>query len=524
MRHIFVAASIAAIALLGMFVFPGHTWLQSDTQIYAPMLERLWNPEVFSNDLIALRPHIAWTIYDETALLGRALTGLSFEYVLLLEQILFRILAIWGVYLIGRRFHESPVVALFTAGIVSLGATIVGPSVLSFEYEPVPRGFAVSLLLCAIGLAIHGETVWASIAGSLAFLYHAPTTLPFWLLLGIIILRSRRWQALIPPMVAMAALIVLARIQPGITESQHFFSRIPADIEQLQRLRAPYNWTSQWPAGTFLHYGLMWIVGMAAFYRLRTRMDFTARLFFAGFPAIGILSIPLSWLLLEQWKWALMPQVQPARMVLLTTICAVILCCLAAAEAVKSRRIPESIAWLVVPFLIPIHSTLTGSYSARQMILIAGLALAAGAALNLPKIQAPLVGATLLAAMFLIPTFGGVVNYAKVHSTALDALATWARTSTPVSAMFVFPTPGKSLKPGIFRAKALRAIYADWKAGGQVNYFDDLGREWWWRWQRVARGEVAPEVDYAVYATGKEPSGQPVAYRNDEFVVIHESR
>ena len=251
MRHLYVAAAIAALALLGMFVFPGHTWLQSDTQIYVPMLEKLWNSALYHNELIASRPHVAWTIYDETALLGRAVTGLGFEQVLLIEQFLFRALAIWGIYLIGRRFHESPVVALLGAGIVALGATIVGPSVLSFEYEPVPRGFAVSLLLGAIGLAIHGEIVWASIAASGAFLFHAPTTIPFWLLLAVVIVRVRRWSALLPPIIALIVLCILARLQPGVTESQHFLSRIPADIEQLQRLRASYTWTSLWPDGTF---------------------------------------------------------------------------------------------------------------------------------------------------------------------------------------------------------------------------------------------------------------------------------
>ena len=30
--------AIAALALLTFFQFPGHTWLQQDTQIYAPVL------------------------------------------------------------------------------------------------------------------------------------------------------------------------------------------------------------------------------------------------------------------------------------------------------------------------------------------------------------------------------------------------------------------------------------------------------------------------------------------------------
>src|SRR5947209_18868160 len=126
MRHLWVAGAIFAIALIGIFVFPGHTWLQSDTQIYVPMLEKLWDPSLYARELITARPHLAWTIYDETALALRWLTGLDFERVLLFEQIIFRALAIWGIYLIGRRFAESPAMALLIAAILSFGATIVG--------------------------------------------------------------------------------------------------------------------------------------------------------------------------------------------------------------------------------------------------------------------------------------------------------------------------------------------------------------------------------------------------------------
>src|SRR4051812_7861095 len=118
MRDAGVAAAIVVITLLGFFVFPGHTWLQSDTQIYVPIFERLWDPGVYAKELIATRPHVAWTIYDETALAARAVTGAGFETVLFFEQLLFRALAVFGVYLIGRRFAESPPVALMTAAIV----------------------------------------------------------------------------------------------------------------------------------------------------------------------------------------------------------------------------------------------------------------------------------------------------------------------------------------------------------------------------------------------------------------------
>ena len=50
--------------------------------------------------------------------------------------------------------------------------------------------------------------------------------------------------------------------------------------------------------------------------------------------------------------------------------------------------------------------------------------------------------------------------------------------------MFLFPDAGHSLYPGLFRSEALRAVYVDWKSGGQVNYLKDFAGEWYTRWQR----------------------------------------
>lgn len=517
MRHIGVAAAIAAITLLGFFVFPGHTWLQSDTQIYVPIFERIWDPAVFGKDIIAVRPHVAWTIYDETALGLRAVLRAGFKEALIFEQLLFRALAVFGIYLIGRRFHESPPVALLTAAILSLGATINGPAVLSFEYEPVPRGFAVSLLFCAIGLAIHGETVWASVAASAAFLYHAPTTVPFWIVFGAAVVHGRRWAALIPPVAAFGALAVMARLQPGAAEAQHFFTRIPPVIEMLQRLRAPYNWVSLWPAEYLWQHLVVWAAGVVAMVRLRERLDFTARLFLAGIPLVGLLSIPLSWMLLEQMKLALIPQWQPARAVLFTTVLSLLLCALAAAVAAEERRYAAAFAWLVLPFLIPVHKGIWAPYPGVQLALVALLAAGGVAAFALRRGQA--VAAVFAAAVFLIPGWARVENYARLHSAALEELSRWARTSTAQDAVFLFPKPGKDLRPGIFRAESLRAVYVDWKAGGQVNYFDDLGIEWWSRWQRVDRGEIPAGVDYIVYMGAVPEGARKIVFRNAGYAV-----
>ena len=56
MRNFAAGGSLLVFTLLGFFLFPGHTYLQSDTQIYIPMLEHLRDPGVLARDPIATRP------------------------------------------------------------------------------------------------------------------------------------------------------------------------------------------------------------------------------------------------------------------------------------------------------------------------------------------------------------------------------------------------------------------------------------------------------------------------------------
>ena len=77
-----VLSFLLGLALLNFFWFPGHTYLQADTQIYIPLLEKLWDPSLYPRELVTSRPHLAYTIYDEVALVLRKVTHLPFRYVL----------------------------------------------------------------------------------------------------------------------------------------------------------------------------------------------------------------------------------------------------------------------------------------------------------------------------------------------------------------------------------------------------------------------------------------------------------
>jgi hypothetical protein len=110
------------------------------------------------------------------------------------------------------------------------------------------------------------------------------------------------------------------------------------------------------------------------------------------------------------------------------------------------------------------------------------LALALGAAIAWSGKWAP---AAALSAFFVIP-LAGAVNYPRLHNESLAELSAWARASTSKDTVFLFADAGRALDPGIFRAEALRAVYVDWKGGGQVNYLNGFGEQWWFRWQQVA--------------------------------------
>ena len=533
------AAALAALTLLGFFFFPGHTFLQSDTQIYMPMLERMWDPSALSRDLIATRPHMDYTIYDETVLVARRILGLEFRTTLVAEQLLFRFLGLCGIYLIARSLRFSRPVAVWVAAMLALGATILGPAVLIWEYEPVPRGFAVSLLFLAIGFVAHDEAVAAGFVGAVAFLYHPPTVYPFWIAYLLLTLmpddprkmRSRQ-MGLIPPLAAIAILLLLAKFRHGESEPQVFLARLDAATEALQRLRAPYNWVSAWGARVYFQYLLLAALVAGSLYRLRRYLTESLTIFAVCMTVIGLLSMLASVILLEGFKWALIPQFQPARAVLFIEAFAAIGAALSAALAHQEKKNLESFGWLCAAFAIPIQTNLVELlWPFGDPILGWRLAIAAGlgvATLLVFRIRKEAAAAVACAAMFVIPHYGAVVNYPRIHSAELEQLSHWAGASTPPGAVFHFPDAGRSLTPGIFRAESMRAIFVDWKSGGQVNYMKSLGEEWWRRWQATLGAGYKPApmesyaalgADYVVLQAQNKIAGVQPVMENSAYIV-----
>jgi hypothetical protein len=548
MRNILPAAAfLLFITIVGFLWFPGHTYLQSDTQIYVPMLEHLRDRSVLGNDLVARSPHVAFTIYDEAALALRKIFKTDFQTVLSAQQLLFRFLGLIGVYLIATSAGVAAPAAAIISAILGLGATIVGPSVLSFEYEPVPRGFAVMLLLLAIGFAAHGRDVAAGAAAALAFLYHPPTTAPFWLVYFVLTLwpsatstMARRIAGLVPLMAAVVVLFVCSRLQPGITEPQDFFSRISPEHEQIQRIRASYNWVSAWIGVWIWQYAALAVIAALALWRTWRHLSEDLRWFMAGLPVVGLMSVPVSYILLEGFKWSLIPQYQPARALLFVTVCAALAAALAAYHEVASGRVTAGFLWLLPAYAVPIFPRLADLFSWRsagaQRKLLVWLLVSVGSTVAFWAVARRRkwfpVAVALAAAIpfYVIPAWAKVSNYPALHTLELESLATWARMNTPSDAVFLFPDAGKDLAPGIFRAKALRAVYVDWKSGGQVNYHRNFTDIWWERWQTLVepgfRLSAISEyfqrgIDFIVLKPEHRIPGAVPAYANRRYVVYY---
>jgi hypothetical protein len=294
-------------------------------------------------------------------------------------------------------------------------------------------------------------------------------------------------------------LAIAARHQAGAGEGQLFFSRLTPLQEKLQRMRAAYVWVSMWGPDLAVHYTVACAILAAAGLRIRRRLPFELQVFLFGLPLIGLLSMPLSYLLLERMRWALIPQFQPMRALLFVVLMMQFSAGVAGAVAGIERRFGESFAWFALAYLAPLATRFDQLLPANRLltlVLLAGIA-AAGFGLEGARRQVALSLAA-VAAFWIVPEMGRVTNYPRLHTSELAGLSRWARTETRPDAVFLFADTPRSLDPGIFRAEALRAVYVDWKGGGQVNYLKELGEQWWFRWQQTLGAGFHP-ADIARY-------------------------
>lgn len=481
-EHWLLGAVFAVLTALSWISFPGHTYLISDTQIYVPLFEHLENSRLLPGELILTGAHLSFTIYDEVTLGLRSLTGLDWEWLLFAQQWLFRWIGYWGIYWLARSSGLGLAGSVLTSAVMGLGAFVYGPSVITVEYEPVPRGFAVPLLMAALGsLALDRPGRGGMFAG-LAFLYHAPATWPI-LLIAVV---YRRWKFLLPVVGAMGLLAILAAAQTGSMPSQPFFSVIDEATRKIQQIRAPYNWVSLWPAKWIWLYPLSAGLTVLALRRIGNRLPEGVRPFLLWMQPIGLLTIPLTYVLLEKAGWALLPQLQPGRAVLYCHLFCQFTGMVAAALEMEDKRPLRAFLWLIAPLSLALNGDVWDLWTLRpwQPAILLGLTMAGLWCYQRWPRPALVWAGSLLVAVFCGEAFGAR-NYIPLETPELTALSRWAEGNTPLNATFLFPDLGRRAEPGIFRARAERTVYVCWKQGGQVNYFPAYAKEWWARWREI---------------------------------------
>jgi hypothetical protein len=537
-RFLLLCAAVAAIVWLEFAFYPGHTYLRGETQIYVPVIERLANPGFLSRDLVATHPYVTYTIYDELTLFLHQGIGLDLQTALSAQQVLCRAAAVSGVFLIASGAGLTDVFALLAAALLNLGAVLAGPAVSMIDPDPIPRAFAFSLVLLAVGLLAKERPLLSSICGGIALIYDARIAALFWIVILFAIAFDRElrslFKATLPALLVFALLLAnFAQLQPGQSDRQISFGKIPDWLASLQRFRTDYVWVSTWAATYIWQYAAIFVLGLWATARVWPALNRQTRWFFLALPAAGLLSVPVSYIGVEWLRRFAVAQIQPAQNLLFTIAIASIACAIAGIRAARAQRIREGALWLVVVFAMAIDSSVFDFFRPRSLREAAAVALCLALACGLAALAsrfgesrwraAPFIA--LIAAVFAIPAV--LPRQPAVEMRPLAGVVNWAVANTWGSSLFLFPDAGRSTEPGIFRARSRRGLWVDWEGGVLVDYFEGAGAEWAQRWRQTA-GRFTPvriqqllplEIDYYVLKRKNSLANIPPVFQNSRYVV-----
>ncbi len=395
--------------------------------------------------------------------------------------------------------------------------------------------------MLAIGLLAREKPLLAGFAGGVALLYHPPTAAFFWGAILLAFIFDRQLRTLLRPLITVLfvfALLLanLAQLQPGVVEPGGIFGKLSGSLANLQRYRTKYVWVSVWAARDIWHYLAIAVCGLWATARIWGVLNRQIRWLFVVLAVSGILSVPLSDILLEHLRWSLIPHVQPAAALLFTVAVASVACGIAGIRAALAGRTRESFLWFLVVFALPINVRILDLFSFRRLADVVQLGtclvLAVGVAVLVRRFGTArwrgIVLLAPLAAIFAIPTIGGVDNYTTIDKKPISDLADWAENNTWGSSMFLFPDAGRDLYPGIFRAESRRALWVDWESGEEVKYFESAANEWWDRWHETMEGSFSPRrlegmlplpIDYYVLKRKDRLARIKPVFANRDFVV-----
>lgn len=494
-RALAIFLSFLVVACFEFAIFPGHSYLVSESQLYVPVLQHLREPGYLSRDLVASHPYVAYTVYDEVTLFLRAAAKIDFRHALLGQQFLSRLAALLGLFLIARAAGLNRAPALAVAALVSLGTYLPGVGIRLFDPEPVPRAFATGFALLSLGWLVSEKPLLAALFAGIAFVYAPFLAAPLWLMLVAAFLFDKRKRGMLKPMLPVLLVFALllanlVQLQQGTPDTQSFLRRFSIQTATIEKFRTPDLWVSLWPHGAMLLYVAMLVIVVWAVTRLWPSLNRPLRWTFLFLPGAALLSLPCGEILLESFRLSAILRIQPAASLLYLVALCWLACALAAAHAWKRGWKREAALWLLPCLAIFALRTAT-------------------------KAEPP-------------------------ASPAVSELAAWAGDNTWGSSVFLFADAGRHNYPGVFRAESRRSLWVDWESGRQMNYYVDLAPVWQHRWDTAMRrrltthrlGELlATPIDYYVLkrstqlesvTQGRRERVRPV-YVNGEFAAYEAS-
>ena len=533
--------AIFATAWLEFTVFPGHSYLAGDTQLYVPVLERMAAPGLLSRDLVATNGALSLTAYDEATLLLHEGGRQSIRRALLAQEFVCRLAALLGVFLLARATGLGYLFSFVIAAVINLGAYLAGPAVFLTDREPLPGPFAFSLLLLAMGLLAQEVPLLAGLAGGVALLYDPVLASPFWCVLIVAFAFDAGMRKLIRPMLPILLIFILllanlAQLQPG-TAAQPLLARLPSDLVAFQSLYTPQLYVSSWAAGEVCQLLALFVFGLWAAARCWLLLSACFRWLVLGTGLCGVLSIPASYLLIDQGHFAWAARVQPTRALLFSAAASGLLFGLAGMRAVLHRSPMESFAWFFLLFTLPLSQgvfdflRLTNALHAIQFALSLALtALLTGLLLRLAASGSMrlLIAVVPFVAAVAISQTPGLRPAPIPMRASVTQLAAWADSSTWGSSVFLFPDAGYSAYPSVFRAQSRHGLWVDWDTRRGVAFSEPAAARWQERWRgsmqngfSIANLEksLPLPIDYYVLATRNQLAGARHAFMNRDFVV-----
>lgn len=487
MKRALVIAGLAVCAALQFEYYPGHSYLQGESQVFAPMIERLQFPGLLSRDIVAAHPVLRYTAYDEITLAVERLGRATIEISLGIQLLIARLAGIGGMFLIARACGLQLGWAAAVAALGGLGLALPLLHVGTAGNEPTPFALALGWIVLATGQAARGRVFAAGVAGGVGFLYSPVIALPWWLCFGgTALLQKQAWRLLKPIGTAFSVAILLlanlVQLQPGAPGGSLAFQTMPGEWRNLIEARTPQVVVQTWIA----HEGWLTLAiavsALVALYRLRAAVRPAVRQFFALLIVLGMGSVLVYWAAQTVWPLVLFFQVEPAR--------------------------------LAAPVLLPVC-----------FALLAGAALQRSTGLRAAE---RLAWSSLALSLVLASAAGEAHNGRRYSKESISALSQWAQRSTWGGSMFVFAGIGKATDAGMFRTLALRPVYIDWQSGELSKQYQDFAVEWRRRWNQVNVQQTAAgliralseePIDYFVLSRKDKVAGTAPVFATNELIV-----